>query len=213
MYSGVQTSSASTGRNRSGQFGGGGVLNLARQLVGYNVKINRGGPDMVEGLLLAVNGEVLVVLSGNTVIYVNGIHVKSVTQISQGRTGGRTEGRTGRTGRTGMGGRSGTGIIMANTFAGVLRAMHQKFIQINRGGPEKLEGFLADTNNDFILLIVGREYVRIPIYHIRTVNLSGTGKSGGRSGSSDSGGKDKDKDKNDNKKRSGGDRGRKRQRR
>jgi len=211
MYSGVQTSSASTGRNRSGQFGG-GVLNLARQLVGFNVKINRGGPDMVEGLLLAVNGEVLVVLSGKTVIYVNGNHVKSITQGSKGRTGGRTEGRTGRTGRTGMGARSGTGIIMANTFAGVLQAMHQKFIQINRGGPEKLEGFLAGTNNDFILLIVGRDYVRIPIFHIRTVNLSETGKSGGRSGSSDDSKKDKNDGKSDGKKRSGGG-GQKRKRR
>jgi len=180
-------------------------LGLAKQLVGRNVKINRSGPDMIEGRLAAVNGEVLVIRSGKTVVYVNGTHVKSITE-------GTSKGHSGRTGHASIGrsgqdyGKSGAGYITASTIKGVLDNMHQKFIQINSGGPEKLEGFLAETRNDFILLIVGRENVRVPIFHIKTVNLSG--KSGGKSGGSGDGkggsvGKRSD-GKYSNSKRSGG---------
>ncbi|WP_276352762.1 DUF6897 domain-containing protein [Cohnella caldifontis] len=152
-----------------------GNLGPARQLIGRHVKINRGGPDSVEGVLLAVNGEVLVLKSNGTIIYVNGTHVKSITEgKSQGRSGGGSGGRSGQ--GSGSGGISAA-IINASTINGVLARMRQQFIQVNRGGPEKLEGFLANMGDDFILLIVGREFVRVPIFHIKTVNFSG--KSGG----------------------------------
>jgi spore coat protein B len=140
-------------------------LGPARQLIGRQVKINRGGPDSVEGVLVAVNGDVLVLKSKGTIIYVNGAHVKSITE-------GKSQGKSGQ----GSGGRSegaGDAIINASTITGVLSRMRQQFVQINRGGPEKLEGFLADLGDDFILLIVGREFVRVPIFHIKTVNFSG----------------------------------------
>ena len=153
-------------------------------LVGCNVKINRGGPDSVQGRLLAVNGEVLVLSSMGTNIYVNGRHVKSITEMgSTGRSGHGgsrgaqgSHGAKGSHGARGSLGRSGQAVtyITASTSNGVLSQMHQQFVKINSGGPEMLEGFLADINDDFILLIVGREFVRIPIYHIKTVSASGT---------------------------------------
>lgn len=165
----------------------------AKQLIGRQVKINRGGPDSVEGMLLAVNGEVLVVESMGVIVYVNGRHVKSITEgTSKGASGGRSGGKSGsgggrsghRTGRS----RVHPSFITSSSFNSVLSNMRQQFVQINRGGPEKLEGFLADTNNDFILLIVGREFVRIPIFHIKTVNRSGS-QSGGSKNNKSSGNK------------------------
>jgi spore coat protein B len=49
-----------------------------------------------------------------------------------------------------------------------------KHIQINRGGPEKLDGILAEISSDNVLLIVDRELVRIPT----NKNGSGGNKSG-----------------------------------
>lgn len=162
-------------------------LSAARQLIGRHVKVNRGGPDSLEGVLLAVNGSVLVLNAKGTIVYVNGNHVKSITE---GKSGGKSGGASGQ-GRRSMGSDgAGAAIINASTINGVLSAMHQRFIQINSGGPEKLEGFLAQINSDFILIIVGREFVRVPIFHIKTVNLSnksGSNKSNRKSGGGSSG--------------------------
>lgn len=183
MFNAPQQQHQSSGQNSLGQ---------ARQLIGRRVRINRGGPDSIEGILLAVNGDVLVLSSRGIIVYVNGRHVKSITE---GTSGGRSRGKSGGSqggrhsssvGRSGMG-RSSMGFIQASSFASLLSRLRQQFIQINRSGPERIEGFLAETGNDFILLVVGRELVRVPVFHIKTVNIS-TGSRGNESGSGNSGG-------------------------
>lgn len=166
----------------------------AMQLVGQQVKINRGGPDSVSGVLLAIPGDYLVVSTKTGIVYVNGSHVKSITEgsasggKSSGKSGGKSGGRS--AGRTG-----GTPYIAAPSFNSLLTRLRHQFIQINRGGPEKVEGFLAESNSNFLLLIVKREHVRIPIFHIKTVNISEKNQSNGN--------KNNDNKNNDNKNKSG----------
>lgn len=142
----------------------------AMQLVGRQVKINRGGPDSVTGTLIAIPGDYLVIATKTGIVYVNGSHVKSITE--GGSSGGKSKGNT--SGRTG-----GIPYIAAPNFNALLARLRHQFIQINRGGPEKVEGFLVESNSNFLLLVVKREQVRIPIYHIKTVNVSERNQSGG----------------------------------
>ncbi|PWW07411.1 hypothetical protein DFQ01_102304 [Paenibacillus cellulosilyticus] len=167
-----------------------GNANFLEALVGEQVKINRGGPDSIFGKLLAVKSDYLVVGTSEGVVYVKRNHIKSITDLdgSHGSTGGSRTGGTG----TGTGGRSGgsrgtKAFVQADNFRGVLRALNQKFVQVNWGGPEKVEGFLAEVSGDRILVVSDHKKVDIFIDHIKSIKLekkrsSGTG--GGTAGAS-----------------------------
>jgi len=148
----------------------------AANLVGHHVKINRGGPDSVEGTLIAVPGDYLVLSGADGVVYVNGSHVKSITE------GNRSQNRS-----------RSVDFVSASSFQSLLSKLRLQFVQINRGGPEKTEGFLAEVNSDFLLLIVGREFVRVPLFHIKTIsvtsNKSGNNKSGSNNNNKSGGNK------------------------
>jgi len=146
--------------------------NYLNSLVGRNVKINRGGPDAMSGRLVAVRSNYLVLQTKKGVVYINAEHVKSITEAAGG-SGGRT-----------------AMYIVADSFNGVLRQLRQQFVQINQGGPEKVEGYIAEVSGDSLLLISGRDSIRIPLFHVRSVSLVERkgGKSGGNSNSSKSGG-------------------------
>lgn len=162
-------------QNRSGSGTQSQLVQKATHLVGYRVKVNRGGPDMVEGTLLAIPSDYLVLNTNDGIIYVNGAHVKSITEISKsGGAGSRSSSRGARS------------FISASSFNSLLSRLRHQFIQINRGGPEKIDGFLAEITSGFLLVVVNRELVRIPLFHIKTVNVSG--KNNQSSGEQKSGG-------------------------
>ena len=127
-----------------------------RGLVGREVKINRGGPDAVQGTLMDVRWDYMAVNCKEGIVYVSDSHVKSITDT--GRSGGA---------RGPMG-----NPIPANTFLGVMQALRFRPVQINRGGPEKVEGILADANqSQLILTLKNQEIIRIPLQHVKSVSL------------------------------------------
>ncbi|WP_222128821.1 hypothetical protein [Paenibacillus xylanexedens] len=127
-----------------------------RGLVGREVKINRGGPDSIQGTLMDVRWDYMAVSCKEGMVYVNDAHVKSITDT--GRSGGA---------RGPMG-----NPIPANTFLGVMQALRFRPVQINRGGPEKVEGILADANqSQLILTLKNQEIIRIPLQHVKSVSL------------------------------------------
>ncbi|WP_237391933.1 hypothetical protein [Paenibacillus dendrobii] len=142
-------------------------------LVGQTVKINRGGPDSVEGVLLSVQNNYLAVWSKEgSIVYVSTTHIKSIT--ATGKSGGA----------------QGTmaSPISAYNFASLLQALRYRHVQINRGGPEKLEGIVADANQSYLMLAVkGEEVVRIPIYHVKSVSVLVNSSGNSSSGNSSSG--------------------------
>ena len=87
-----------------------------RGLVGREVKINRGGPDSIQGTLMDVRWDYMAVSCKEGMVYVNDAHVKSITDT--GRSGGA---------RGPMG-----NPIPANTFLGVMQALRFRPVQINR---------------------------------------------------------------------------------
>jgi spore coat protein B len=127
-----------------------------RSLVGREVKINRGGPDSVQGTLMDVRWDYMAVNCKEGIVYVSDSHVKSITDT------GRSGGARGPIGNP----------IPANTFLGVMQALRFRQVQINRGGPEKVEGILADANqSQLILTLKNQEIVRIPLQHVKSVSL------------------------------------------
>lgn len=146
-----------------------------RDLVGRNVKINRGGPDSVEGVLLGIQSDYLIAIAKDGVVYVNAQHIKSVTDT--GKSGGVRE--------------NVVQPLTAHSFHEVMQALRLRFVKVNRGGPEKLEGILVDVNQGYLIMTVkGQEVVHIPISHIKsiTVALSGNQSKGNQSGGNRTGG-------------------------
>ncbi|GAB1157687.1 hypothetical protein YWY31_37120 [Paenibacillus illinoisensis] len=128
-----------------------------RGLLGREIKINRGGPDSVQGTLMDVRWDYMAMNCKEGIVYVNETHVKSITDT--GRSGGNRNAAIGNP-------------IPANTFLGVMQALRFRRVQINRGVPEKVEGILADANqNQLILTLKNQEIVRIPLQHVKSVSL------------------------------------------
>lgn len=128
-----------------------------RGLLGREIKINRGGPDSVTGTLMDVRWDYMAMSCKEGIVYVNETHVKSITDT--GRSGGNKAAAMGNP-------------IPSNTFLGVMQALRFRRVQINRGGPEKVEGILADANqNQLILALKNQEIVRIPLQHVKSVSI------------------------------------------
>lgn len=128
-----------------------------RGLLGREIKINRGGPDSVQGTLMDVRWDYMAMSCKEGIVYVNETHVKSITET--GRSGGNRAAALGNP-------------IPSNTFLGVMQALRFRRVQINRGGPEKVEGILADANqNQLVMALKNQEIVRIPMQHVKSVSL------------------------------------------
>jgi spore coat protein B len=151
-------------------------MTYLEQLIGTEVKINRGGPDSIVGKLIAIQHDYLVLQTKDgTVVYVQFSHIKSISETK---------------GNTSSGNRSNPTYIAAYSFHSLLQQLNHTFVQINRGGPEKIEGFIVDSSNDYLLLVSNNELVRTPIFHIKTINVldkKGNKSSGNKSGSNKSG--------------------------
>ncbi|WP_068773610.1 hypothetical protein [Paenibacillus sp. FJAT-26967] len=136
-------------------------LGYVTNLIGEEVKVNRGGPDSITGKLIHVHSDYLTVQTNEGIVYINASHVKSVTE------GGSNNVYS-----------DNPKSISAYDFYELLKKFHQKFVQINRGGPEKIEGVIAEVRKDYVVLVVKNEVVRILVFHIKSISLAGS-KSGG----------------------------------
>ncbi|MBP1966952.1 hypothetical protein [Paenibacillus aceris] len=135
-------------------------------LVGKDVRVDRGGPESRMGKLLVVKDDYIVVYikdTGN--VYYKTEHIKSISVDT------RTI--------------ADTSVVVIDPdlpepllppiidgvdFIAVVKDMKFRWIQINRGGPEKLEGVLTDVTDILVTLTVGSEIVRVMPFHIRNIS-------------------------------------------
>ncbi|MCA0755441.1 hypothetical protein KP806_10295 [Paenibacillus sp. N4] len=204
--------------------------NFVEGLVGKCVKINRGGPESLEGKLLAVKSDFYVLKTRKGIVYINADHVKSITEkkdnkdcLSRGnkscnKSDGKSDGKRDNKSRSRGCGchddkcdkcfdkfcdklchkskKKRRDFIDADTFRGVLRALNQTFVQVNNGGPEKIEGFLAQVCRDNILVVNGNEAVTIPIDQIRSIKKAGDRSRGNNSNGNKNNNKNNNNDNN-----------------
>lgn len=158
-----------SGQNTSGShrptFTQASTGNMMSSLLGTRVKVNRGGPDSIMGTMVSSQAQFIVISSTDGIVYVNRSHIKSITQMGSG--GNRSTSSLG-----------SANVIQAGSITQLLHSLRHKFVQINRGGPEKVEGFIADVTQDTLLLVVNRELIRMPIFHIKTISVSANKSSG-----------------------------------
>jgi spore coat protein B len=132
-------------------------------MVGKAVRVNRGGPDAVKGKLLAAKSDHLVIHSEeNGVIYLKTEHIKSITVDAKDYSDLKPLPYD----------YVQPQFLDMEDFTTVMGNMQQRWVQVNRGGPEKIEGIMAYCNKDMATLVVGNELVHVINEHIRCVGYA-----------------------------------------
>ncbi|MEK7018395.1 spore coat protein [Bacillus sp. FSL R9-9410] len=126
-------------------------------LVGENVKVNLRGPESRIGVLLSLGKDYLTLqLPHGEVVYYQLKHVKSLVKKVK---------------ETKCDDYYGSCFYSdEDTFLDVLSDLKYKWIKINRGGPESVEGLLSEVHDGCITLVNGEEVIYVINFHIKSVN-------------------------------------------
>ncbi len=132
---------------------------MAKALLNKVIKVDRGGPESNIGMLLSAEDDHFTVLTENDgVVYYRTQHIKSITHAAKGGLEFNTVIP------------EDFEYMQAKDFNGILDSLNLYWVQINRGGPEKLEGVLDSHDEDFLTIISNDEIVRISKYHLRSIS-------------------------------------------
>ncbi len=131
---------------------------LMTSLVGKVVKINRGGPESRIGKLLYGGDDHFALLTEKDgVVYFNAAHVKSISQNSKSEmpfNGSEEE----------------IEFMKEDTLGALLTSLQYQWVKINRGGPEKLEGVLDHSNEDYVTVVLNEEVIRLAMFHVKSIS-------------------------------------------
>lgn len=138
---------------------------VARHLKDKYIQINQGGPEKKTGLVLDVVDDYVVLFAEDDgVVYFNVNHVKSISEYNQNNNQNED-------------GEDNTQNQMVlpefektATFHDLFGRMAHKWIAINRGGPEAMEGILVENAGGHYTLINNQEVMRINPYHIKSIS-------------------------------------------
>ncbi|WP_371018144.1 spore coat protein [Pseudalkalibacillus sp. JSM 102089] len=123
-------------------------------LLGKQVKVNLKGPEAKVGILFHIATDHFMLQTEKEMIYYNLDHVKSVSVDTTTNPESIVN--------------TFLDPIRGSSITEVLGALHYKWVKINRGGPEHVEGILINVASDHILLLVKTELVRITLFHIKS---------------------------------------------
>ncbi len=126
--------------------------------IGRQVRVDRGGPESQEGRLLGLEKDLLILKSkDNVVYYYQTSHLKSITLDSKEELNMAQENWV-------------VNFVEGSTLHSVLEELKYTWVQINRGGPEKVEGVLSEVENDHLILVKNEELIHISLFHIKSVS-------------------------------------------
>lgn len=123
------------------------------------VRIDRGGPESRIGRILAVEDDHITLLTEDDgVVYYMTHHIKSITDNAKQGLQFNIEIP------------EDFQFIRANNLKSVLGNLTSHWVQINRGGPEMLEGVLCEANEDYVTIVSNEEIIRLSMFHIRNIS-------------------------------------------
>ena len=161
---------------------------LLSKLVNEVIQINQGGPERRHGILLAVRSDFLILLTEDDgVVYVKLHHIKSVSKTGSPEDK-KDEKKTSKYPR----------FSKASYFSDVFKELEHKWVTINRGGPEAMEGVLVEKSGGFYTLITDHAVLRIHPFHIRSVSSGPKGSNKHNKDENKDDNKDKNKDGKEN---------------
>lgn len=132
---------------------------LLHSFVDRVVQIDRGGPESRVGKVLSVEEDHIAVLTEKDgVIYYNTHHIKSLTNNAKQGYNFELEIP------------ADFDYLKAGKFKEILNGLRHRWVQINRGGPEKLEGVLEEVTDDYIVVVSGEDIVRVSTFHLRNIS-------------------------------------------
>ncbi|WP_051633761.1 hypothetical protein, partial [Bacillus sp. UNC41MFS5] len=132
---------------------------IMKNFIGRVIKIDRGGPESKIGMLMDASDEFLAILTEDDgLVYYNTNHIKSFTDNLKEKM------------QFDLDVPQDFPFIKADNFHELLGLMKYKWIKINRGGPETLEGVLMKLDNESIYLVNGQEIVRSSMFHIKSIS-------------------------------------------
>ncbi|MEH7158776.1 DUF6897 domain-containing protein [Neobacillus drentensis] len=132
---------------------------IMKMFIGKVIKVDRGGPESKIGMVLDASDDLIVLLTEDDgVVYYNIKHIKSFTDNIKDEM------------KFDIDVPKDFKFIKATNFHELLASLKFKWIKINRGGPEKLEGVLTEVDNDSVFLINNQEIVRLSVSHIRSIS-------------------------------------------
>ena len=132
---------------------------LITSLMNKVVRIDRGGPESRIGKLLSVEDDHIALLTENDgVVYYMTHHIKSITDNAKQGLEFNIEVP------------ENFEFLKDNKCISVLEKLKYRWVKINRGGPETLEGVLNEANDDFVTIISNEEIIRIATFHIRNIS-------------------------------------------
>ena len=132
---------------------------LITSLMNKVVRIDRGGPESRIGKLLAVEDDHITLLTEDDgVVYYMTHHIKSITDNAKQGLEFNIEVP------------ENFEFLRANNCKSVLEKLKFRWVQINRGGPETLEGVLNEANDDFVTIVSCEEIIRLSMFHIRNIS-------------------------------------------
>ena len=127
-------------------------------LIGSYVRINRGGPESQKGAIVSVYADYFVLQNEKGEYHYYQLrHLKSITKNTKDG---------------GIGDSVWSEEDSAEDFETLLQSFKYRWVKINRGGPEKIEGILQDVSGGYVTLIIKEEVVLIALSHIKSVNYN-----------------------------------------
>lgn len=144
-------------------------IGLISNLVNETIQINQGGPESKYGTLLGVSDDFIILYTEDDgIVYFNVHHVKSVSKYQDNNNNNNQNG--GQNNNNNQQEVTYPEIIEASDFHNVFQHMAHKWVSINRGGPEAMEGVLVENAGGHYTLVSNQEVLRIHPYHIRSIS-------------------------------------------
>jgi hypothetical protein len=132
---------------------------INKYFIGKVIKVDRGGPESRIGMLMDAGEDFLCLLTvDDGIVYYNTKHIKSFTDNLKGQMEFNIEVP------------KDLKFKKAANFQDLLDSLKLKWVKINRGGPEKLEGVISDVCKEFVSLINNDEIVRLSMFHIKNIS-------------------------------------------